>query len=104
MCMKIRYHPLVDGDTDGKEKYPLFFTEDEATARAAYCAYLEEMVPGYYSLCRGSKKEGQEKGGFDIHCPRCGRLMDRISPESGTGYRPLYMCRDCTKERSNENG
>ena len=24
----IRYHPLIDGDTDGREKVPLFFSTD----------------------------------------------------------------------------
>ena len=99
MSMKIRYHPLVDGDTEGSEKYPLFFTEDETAARTGYRYYLEEMFPRAYTLCRGSKKPDQEEKGFIIHCPRCGKVMDRISSGKGTVQRPMYMCRDCSKER-----
>ena len=99
MCMKTRYHPLVDGSTSGKEKYPLFYAEDEATVRDTYGTYLEEIVPRYYSLCRGNKKALPDDNALTIHCPRCGRVMDRISPEDETNYRPLYMCGDCSKER-----
>ena len=34
--MRIQYHPLVDRDTDGTEKYPLFLTEDETEAADRY--------------------------------------------------------------------
>ena len=29
----IKYHPLVDCDTDGMEKVPMFFSGDEAAVR-----------------------------------------------------------------------
>jgi hypothetical protein len=32
--MRIRYHPLVDRDTDGTDKYPLFLTEDDEEQEA----------------------------------------------------------------------
>lgn len=29
----IRYHPLIDGDTDGLEKVPMFLSTDKETVR-----------------------------------------------------------------------
>ncbi len=96
--MRIRYHPLVDRDTDGTDKYPLFLTEDESEAADRHAYYLEEMIPRVYTLCRGRKPTNQKED-FSVHCPRCGKTMDRISSGKGTVQRPMYMCRDCSKER-----
>lgn len=41
--MKTRYHPLIDRDTEGNDKYPMFFTDDETTAASGHGWYLEEM-------------------------------------------------------------
>ena len=96
--MRIRYHPLVDRDTDGTDKYPLFSTENETEAADRHAYYLEEMIPRVYTLCRGIKATNQEEG-FSVHCPRCGKAMDRISSGKETRQRPMYMCRACSKER-----
>ena len=36
----IRYHPLIDGDTDGREKVPLFLSTDGETIRQNSKLYL----------------------------------------------------------------
>ena len=97
--MKTRYHPLVDGDTEGTDKRPLFMTEDEAAARDNHSYYLEEMIPRFYQLRRVSKKAAIGWEGFRVHCPRCGAVMDRISSGKGNRQLPMYMCRACIKER-----
>ena len=99
MFMKIRYHPLVDGDTEGAEKYPLFSTEDEMSAKTGYRYYLEEMIPRVYTLCQGRKLTNRKEENFSVCCPRCGKAMDRISFGKETRQRPMYMCRACSKER-----
>ena len=44
---KIRYHPLVDANSEGTEKVPMFLTTDPKGVRSMY---LEEMIPGYFRL------------------------------------------------------
>lgn len=96
--IRIRYHPLVDRDMDGTEKYPLFATENEADTADRHAYYLEKMIPRVYTLCRGRKATNQSED-FSVHCPWCGKAMDRINSGKETRQRPLYMCRACSKER-----
>lgn len=97
--MKTRYHPLIDRDTDGIDKYPLFFTENETTAANEHGYYLEEMFPRFYRLCRGNRKVNQDENDIRIHCPRCGNVMDKISASKDKKRRSMYMCRKCAEER-----
>ena len=99
MLMRTRYHPLVDRDTEGKDKYPLFHTEDEKTALNGHGYYLEEMFPRFYRLCCGNKKAGVFEKDLRIHCPLCGSVMDVISTAKDKKHRSIYMCRECNKER-----
>ena len=46
----IRYHPLLDCDTDGVEKVPMFFSADEETVRKSHSMYLVECIPHTYRL------------------------------------------------------
>ena len=40
----IRYHPLIDGDTDGLEKVPMFLSTDKETVRQNSRMYLSEII------------------------------------------------------------
>ena len=44
----IKYHPLVDADTDGTEKVPMFFSTDESVVVSTHGLYLEEIVHRIY--------------------------------------------------------
>lgn len=46
----IRYHPLIDGDTDGLEKVPMFLSTDKETVRQNSRMYLSEIISNYYRL------------------------------------------------------
>lgn len=48
---EIKYYPLIDCDSAGKEKTPLFFSDDEATVRQSHKMYLQEIIPQFYRLC-----------------------------------------------------
>ena len=99
MLMRTRYHPLVDRDTEGKDKYPVFCTEDEAAVLGRHSYYLEEMFPRFYRLCRGMKGTGRDEKGILIHCPLCGGVMDPVSAPKDRKRLPMYMCRKCAGER-----
>lgn len=47
---KYKYHPLVDSDTDGREKVPMFFSTDEKAVAKSHELYLAEIVLHYYRL------------------------------------------------------
>lgn len=67
----IKYHPLVDRDTEGTDKVPMFFSGSEATIRENHDMYLEEMVPKHYRLCSVKGTAPKIADGFTIHCPDC---------------------------------
>lgn len=100
----IRYHPLVDRDSEGTEKVPMFFSEDEATVRQTHDLYLEEIVPKHYRLCSVSGTSPKTEGGYTIHCPYCGNAMRKIAESRDTHRLGLYNCPDCiNKEREEKD-
>ena len=44
---EVKYHPLIDNDTSGKEKVPMFCSTDIDTIRTNHNFYLEEIVTDY---------------------------------------------------------
>lgn len=62
---KIRYHPLVDANSEGTEKVPVFLTTDPKGVRSMY---LEEMIPGYFRLYSKEPVSTGESNKLRIHC------------------------------------
>lgn len=51
----IRYHPLIDGDTDGLEKVPMFLSTDKETVRRTVectCRRLFPIITGFIQKSR----------------------------------------------------
>ena len=46
----IKYYPLIDCETDGTEKMPMFPVTDSKSIKAQSHLWLEEVVPHYYRL------------------------------------------------------
>jgi len=89
---KIRYHPLVDANSEGTEKIPMFLTTDPKGVRSMY---LVEMIPGYFRLY---SKEPVSTGASDklmIRCPQCGSNLMEIAKSSSTTKLGLYTCDRC---------
>ena len=40
----IRYHPLIDGDTDGLEKVPMFLSTDKETVSQYSIMFLLDFI------------------------------------------------------------
>ena len=76
---KYKYHPLVDSDTDGREKVPMFFSTDEKAVAKSHELYLAEIVLHYYRLHARTAHSKATYSRYDIHCPVCGHVMDAIS-------------------------
>lgn len=89
---KIRYHPLVDVDSDGIEKVPLFLTTDFKGVRSMY---LEEMIPGYFRLYSKVPVSTGASDELMIHCPQCGSILVNIAKSSSATKLGLYACDRC---------
>ena len=93
--MTIRYHPLLDCETDGFEKVPLFFGTDRKTVIQHHDMYLEEIFPRYYRLHSVSGVYTKTAGRYSIHCPLCGKVMRPVTAPRDKNCLGLYACPDC---------
>ncbi len=89
---KIRYHPLVDANSGGTEKIPMFLTTDPKGVRSMY---LEEMIPGYFRLYSKVPVSAWECDRLKIHCPQCGRDLMQVAKNSTATKLGLYTCDRC---------
>ena len=89
---KIRYHPLVDANSEGTEKVPMFLTTDPNGVRSMY---LEEMILGYFRLYSKVPVSTGESEKLMIHCPQCGSGLMKIAKTSTTTKLGLYTCDRC---------
>ena len=90
---KILYYPLIDCDTEGRKKAPMIPTPNEDTVRARAGMWLEEMIPHYFRLC--SQSSNRPADTFRIRCPRCGKVLKRISAGINETRHGLYVCSAC---------
>ena len=94
---EIKYYPLIDCDSAGKEKTPLFFSDDEATVRQSHEMYLQEIVPQFYRLCSVTRVSHAHAKAYTIHCPQSGQGMTPISQPVDYYHQALYSCLNCNK-------
>ena len=97
MITTIRYHPLIERDSDAHEYAPLFVTTDEAAVRRNHSFYLEEVVNGYYRLCAGKARALPDSGRMTVDCPVCGSRLENITAGKHTPTQALYVCHACNK-------
>ena len=91
----IKYHPLINADTHGTEKNPMFCVTDEELVKRRHKLYLEELVPRVYRLCSTQDLTAEEASAFIIHCPLCGRDMKAVSGSVDGKRHALYECPSC---------
>lgn len=92
---KIRYHPLINCDTEGKEKRALFPSEDPESVTKFQGSYLLEMISDYYRLYAGKDKTISDS--TKICCPKCGLVMRQLTKASDKNKLGLYTCEGCRK-------
>lgn len=91
----IKYHPLIDADTEGVEKTPMFFTTDRDVVCAHHALYLEEFVPHRYRLHAKATHSMRQYLDYRIHCPYCGNVMDAQTPHIDQHTLAVYACKKC---------
>ena len=95
---EIRYHPLVDCDTEGSVKVSMFCTTDEAAVKKPHSLYLQEIVPHYFRLYANNTNRKLSKE-FDTHCPVCGSNLKRIGNSVDDHKLGLYRCMKCAAHK-----
>ena len=71
---EVLYHPLIDRDTEGLDKSPLFCSPDRETVAGTAALYLEELIPKRYRLIAREEHTIRQASAYRIHCPNCGDL------------------------------
>lgn len=90
---EILYYPLIDCDAEGVEKASMIPTPYEDTVRAQASMWLEEMIPYHFRLC--SQNSNHPADTYHIRCPRCGKVLKRISAGINETRHGLYVCSAC---------
>ena len=93
--IEIRYYPLIDCDSEGKEKVAMITTPDGNTAKSRSRMWLEEMIPHHFPLHTQTSSSADP---LNIRCPRCGSALKRISGSINETKHGLYVCSACTKK------
>ena len=91
----IRYYPLIDCDLEGTEKMAMIPTLKGSIVKAQSGMWLEEMIPNLFRLCTNKRSSTDT---VNIHCPRCGTVLKRISADINETKRGLYVCNACDRK------
>ncbi len=94
-----KFHPLVDMDTEGEIKVPMFFAFERDKVTPYHKLYLEELIPYRYRLCSTVPMTAAETEKLDIRCPFCGATLTAISHSLSETRHSLYICRRCDAHR-----
>lgn len=94
----IRYHPLINADTSGTEKVPLFAVEDRKTVREHHHLWLEEISPANYWLISKDPMKRELAEQLKVRCPLCGAIMETICLPLDEHQLSLYRCRECSRK------
>lgn len=87
-----RYYPLVDADSGGQDKVPLFPCDSITTVFASGDFALAEVSRHQYTLLAMTPHTESDYRNFHIHCPLCGRVMNIIKPHRSSYLLAEYAC------------
>lgn len=95
--IETRYHPLIDCDTEGTEKAPIFQSTDGKAVTDTHKMYLSEMIPHYFRLHSKQEMTQRATDKLTIHCPLCGSSLKKIADNCDTHRLGLYTCEKCKR-------
>ena len=94
---EVKYYPLVDMDSGGTEKVPMFGGPIPEEDAQRHDLWLMETVPHYYRLRSKAPLAQADDKGWNIRCPLCGHAMQPISAPASACSRSLYRCPKCKR-------
>ena len=89
-----KYYPLVDADSSGLHKVPMFPASRIAEALGKCDFALAEIAPHRYTLLAMKPLEG-DPNQYNIHCPMCGEAMKQVLPFNSEHLLGEYACENC---------
>ncbi len=92
---EIKYHPLVDTDTNGSVKVPMFMSCRKSDMEK-HRLYLEEIIPYSFRLCSVEPMVANETENISVHCPYCGKNLKAITGSRNGNRHQLFVCKNCT--------
>lgn len=90
-----KYYPLVDMDSTGTIKVPMFPANDYKKALRKSNFALGEVARNHYRLIAVTPHAMRDYLSYDIRCPKCGTTMDIIAPHEGEYVLAEYTCENC---------
>lgn len=90
-----RYYPLVDMDTSGTIKVPMFPAQDYKKALRKSNFALGETAHNRYRLIAVTEHAMRDYYSYDIRCPKCGMTMEMTEPHEGEYVLAEYTCKIC---------
>ena len=87
-----RYYPLVDMDSTGTIKVPMFPANDYKTALRKSNFALGEVAHNRYRLIAVTPHAMRDYLSYDIRCPKCGMTMEVTEPHEGEYVLAEYTC------------
>ena len=90
-----KFYPLIDMDTTGTIKVPMFPTNDYKKALCTSNFALGEVSPHHYRLLAVVPNAMREYLSYEIRCPKCGSTMDSTKPHEGKYVLGEYACKNC---------
>lgn len=90
-----RYYPLVDMDSTGMIKVPMFPANDYKTALRKSNFALGEVAHNRYRLIAVTPHAMRDYLSYDIRCPKCGMIMEVTEPHEGEYVLAEYTCENC---------
>ena len=89
-----KYYPLVDADSTGFNKIPMFPASRIADALGKCNFALAEISPHRYTLLAMKPLDGNPDQ-YRIHCPMCGKVMAQVVPYKSDHLLGEYACENC---------
>ena len=91
----MKYYPLIDMDSDGIDKVPMFPYTDKAAISESHHLYLAEDALHNFRLYTNEPYSTADYRGYKVHCPYCGAVLKLISPTRNGEKLGLYSCPNC---------
>lgn len=88
-----KYYPLVDADSNGLDKVPMFPAHRIADALSKCNFALAEITPHQYVLM--AVKPDGDPSQYRIRCPMCGKAMTQTAPYRSEHLLGEYACENC---------
>ena len=93
----MRCYPLVDMDTTGLWKHPMFIATSEQILRNKTRFYLTEEQHGHYRLHARDAHTMRDYLSFNICCPQCGKAMQFDDIHIDEHILARYTCPYCNR-------